>query len=116
MQPPFALTIEQLGDTAVITLAGEFDTTRCSEVADGVAAHMSDGCVHLIINAADLSFCDSMGLRTILDFMNRADKAGGWLRLAGVQGVLQRLLEVTGVSQVIPVDPDVPTALQSRIS
>ncbi|MGW0485416.1 STAS domain-containing protein [Nonomuraea sp. NPDC003214] len=116
MQSPFALTIEHFGDTAVITLVGEFDTTRCPEVTEKIAAGMSEGCVHLVVNVTELSFCDSMGLRTILEFSNRARAAGGWLRLAGVQGVLRRLLEVTGVSSVIPADPDVPTALQSRIS
>jgi len=56
-----------------------------------------------------------MGLRTILEYVNRAARAGGWMRLAGVQGVLKRLLEVTGVAGAIPIDPDVPTAMQARI-
>ncbi|WP_336208659.1 STAS domain-containing protein [Nonomuraea sp. LPB2021202275-12-8] len=116
MQPPFAITIEQFGDTAVVGLTGELDTTRCAEVDDALSGIISEGRVHLIIDVTGLTFCDSMGLRTFLEFAGRATKAGGWLRLAGVHGVVKRLLEVTGVAFAIPMDPDVPTAMQARIA
>ncbi|MFI7452291.1 STAS domain-containing protein [Nonomuraea sp. NPDC049714] len=116
MQPPLAITSEQFGDTAIISLTGELDTTRCAQVDETLSACLSGGCPHLIIDASGLTFCDSMGLRTLLEYVDRTAKAGGWLRLAGVHGVLKRLLEVTGVAVVIPIDPDVPTALQARIS
>jgi anti-sigma B factor antagonist len=116
MQPPLAITSEQFGDTAIISLTGELDTTQCAQVRETLSARLSDGCPHLIIDATGLTFCDSMGLRTILEYVDRTAKAGGWMRLAGVHGVLKRLLEVTGVAFVIPIDPDVPTAMQARIS
>jgi anti-sigma B factor antagonist len=98
MQPPLAITSEQFGDTAIISLTGELDTTRCAQVDEALSACLSGGCPHLIIDATGLTFCDSMGLRTLLEYVDRAAKA------------------VTGVAFVIPVDPDVPTALQARIS
>jgi anti-sigma B factor antagonist len=116
MQPPFAITIDEFGDTAVIRLTGEIDATRCAEVEEAVAATMAEGCVHLVVDATEVTFCDSMGLRMFLGLLDRARQAGGWLRLAGVHGVLARLLEVTGLRSVIPIDPDVPSAMQARIS
>jgi anti-sigma B factor antagonist len=116
MQPPLAITSEQFGDTAIVSLTGELDTTRCAQLGETLATHLADGRPHLVIDATGLTFCDSMGLRTILEYVDRAAKAGGWMRLAGVHGVLKRLLEVTGVAFVIPIDPDVPTAMQARIS
>lgn len=115
MQPPLAITSEQFGDTAIVSLTGELDTTKCAQVGETLSAHLSDGRPHLIIDTTGLTFCDSMGLRTILEYVNRAARAGGWMRLAGVQGVLKRLLEVTGVAGAIPIEPDVPTAMQARI-
>lgn len=116
MQPPLAITSEQFGDTAIVSLTGELDTTRCALLGETLSAHLAGGRPHLVIDVTGLTFCDSMGLRTILEYVDRAAKAGGWMRLAGVQGVLKRLLEVTGVAFVIPIDPDVPTAMQARIS
>lgn len=116
MQAPFTVTCEQFGDTAVVTLTGELDTTRCDELDETLAGALSDGCAHLILDTTELTFCDSMGLRSLLEFKERAQRAGGWLRLVGVRGVLKRLLEVTGVAFVIPIDPDVPTAMRARMA
>ncbi len=116
MQPPLAITSERFGDTAVIRLAGELDTTRSAQMDGILSAYLSDGCPHLILDTTSLAFCDSMGLRMLLEYVNRTAQAGGWLRLVGVHGVLRRLLEITGTAAVIPVDPDVPTAMQARIA
>ncbi|MGI5268697.1 STAS domain-containing protein [Nonomuraea sp. CA-218870] len=115
MHAPFAITSEYFGDTAVISVVGELDTTRCSRLDEALGAALSDGRVHLVIDATGLTFCDSMGLRTLIEHVQRAKAAGGWLRLAGARGVLRRLLEVTGVAAVIPADPDVATALRARL-
>ncbi|MFC5820623.1 STAS domain-containing protein [Nonomuraea harbinensis] len=115
MHAPFAITSEYFGDTAVISLIGELDTTRCPQLDEALGASLSGGRIHLVVDTAELTFCDSMGLRTFLDYVERARQAGGWLRMAGVRGVLRRLLDVTGVSVVVPIDPDVPTALRARL-
>lgn len=113
-QPPFAIAVEHFGDTAVISLTGELDTTRTPQLDETLDTCLSQDHIHLIMNVTDLTFCDSMGLRTILEFVTRSARAGGWLRLVGAQGVLKRLLEVTGVAGVIPMDPDIETAMRAR--
>ncbi|MFG1941385.1 STAS domain-containing protein [Nonomuraea sp. NPDC048826] len=115
MHAPFAITSEYFGDTAVISVVGELDTTRCSRLAEALDACLAAGRVHLVIDTAELTFCDSMGLRTLIDHVERARLAGGWLRLTGARGVLRRLLDVTGVGALIPIDPDVSTALRARM-
>src|SRR5688500_15095219 len=116
MQPPLDITGERFGDTAIIRLSGELDTTKCAQLGETLSAHLADGCPYLVIDATALTFCDSMGLRTLLEYVDRTAQAGGWLRLAGVHGVLRRLLDITGVTAAIPVDPDVPTAMRARIA
>jgi anti-sigma B factor antagonist len=114
MHAPFVITSEHVGDIAVVRVTGELDSTHCARLAEALDACLSAGRVHLVVDASRMTFCDSMGLRTVVDYSERAQEAGGALRLAAVHGAVARLLELTGVSAgVIPADPDVATAVRA---
>ncbi|MFF1868788.1 STAS domain-containing protein [Kitasatospora herbaricolor] len=62
----------------------------------------------LVVDLAGVTFCDSAGLNTLLQARRNAERQDMVLRLARPSDIVTRLLEMTGVDQVFPVDSDVP--------
>ncbi|GAA3110107.1 STAS domain-containing protein [Streptosporangium carneum] len=113
MTARLAISVRRHEGASVIVLLGELDKLSTPSLDDVLAAQLADGARWLLLDVADLRFCDSTGLWTMLGFLRRATHAGGGLRLAGVGGVLGRILHLTGLSTAFPVDADVAASLRA---
>ncbi|WP_440100444.1 STAS domain-containing protein [Streptosporangium sp. H16] len=107
------LSVRRCEGASVIALAGELDKLSSPRLRDLMVAQLDDGARHLVLDVARLRFCDSTGLWTMLELQRRAGAAGGCLRLAGVHGVLERILTITGLAGAFSLDPDVPASLRA---
>jgi len=107
------LSVRRHEGASVIVLVGELDKLSSPRLRDVMVTQLDDGAEHLILDVAGLRFCDSTGLWTMLEFQRRVSAAGGRLRLAGVHGVLERILVVTGLVGAFSLDPDVPASLRA---
>ncbi|WP_329089198.1 MULTISPECIES: STAS domain-containing protein [unclassified Streptosporangium] len=107
------LSVRRHEGASVIVLAGELDKLSSPRLRDVMVTQLDDGACHLVLDVTGLRFCDSTGLWTMLEFQRRAGAAGGYLRLAGVHGVLARILTITGLAGAFSLDPDVPAALRA---
>ncbi|MEU4578072.1 anti-sigma factor antagonist [Nonomuraea sp. ATR24] len=58
---------------------------------------------YLIIDLAGVGFCDSIGLNELVDIMHRCEARGTRLLLGGVQGVMARVLYITGLRNAFEV-------------
>ncbi|HEX4817545.1 MAG TPA: STAS domain-containing protein [Nonomuraea sp.] len=57
----------------------------------------------LIMDLADVAFCDSMGMNELIGIMQRCEARGTRLLLGGVQGVMARVLSITGLRHAFEV-------------
>ncbi|MEV4161871.1 STAS domain-containing protein [Nonomuraea dietziae] len=80
-------------------LAGELDANSSPLLPPAIATAMEGGCRRLTVDATDLAFCDSSGLRALLQDQRSVTSAGASMELANVHGMLGRVLEVTGLSK-----------------
>ncbi|GAA3121957.1 STAS domain-containing protein [Planomonospora alba] len=96
---------------AVISISGDLDKVSAPQLERVLSDVLEGGDVHLIADVSRLEFCDSTGVWLLLSGLRRAFEAGGWLRLAGVRGFLERLLELTRLRDAFPTDPTVADAL-----
>ncbi|GII02954.1 STAS domain-containing protein [Planobispora takensis] len=96
----------------VVSVAGDLDKVSTPELDRTFADLLAEGHVHMIIDVSDLEFCDSTGVWMLLSGLRRTFEAGGWLRLAGVRGFLERLLELTRLGDAFPTDPSVAESLR----
>ncbi|MFB9674826.1 STAS domain-containing protein [Streptosporangium vulgare] len=110
------LSVRRHEGASVIAIAGELDKLSSPRLRDVMVTQLDDGSCHLVLDVTCLRFCDSTGLWTMLEFRRRAGAAGGCLRLAGVHGVLERILTITGLAGAFFLDPDVPTSLRAMSS
>jgi anti-anti-sigma factor len=69
-----------------------------------IIAQLSRGIARLVVDAAELSFADSMAIRTLtLAALTLKDRGGGMVLLRP-QPQLARMLALVGADQVITVD------------
>ncbi|KAA0943207.1 STAS domain-containing protein [Streptomyces apricus] len=56
----------------------------------------------VVLDLSDVSFCDSVGLNTLISIWREAEENGTELVLACTPGPVQRILQITGVDQLLP--------------
>jgi anti-anti-sigma factor len=90
----------------VITLVGQADQTTVAPLGELLTAQLSRGMARLVVDAAQLSFADSMAVRTlVLAALTLKDRGGG-LVLLHPQRPVVRMLALVGADRVITVDPE----------
>ncbi|MEH0549123.1 STAS domain-containing protein [Streptomyces sp. B21-105] len=98
----------------IVTVHGEID--RNVKDALGQALALGDGMTPPLRIVADLSgvtFMDSSGINVFITAHLRVSQAQGWLRIAGAQESVLRVLQMVGVDTVIPCHLTVEQALNA---
>ena len=87
-------------DERMITVIGEIDLATAPEFGKA----LKDCHGKVVVDLREVPFMDSTGLRVLLTEQNRLTEAGGSLRLLTAGGQIDRLLEITGLTEVFQVD------------
>ncbi|MFJ4828815.1 STAS domain-containing protein [Streptomyces sp. NPDC088747] len=108
----FRLTAQHTdGDLALAHVAGELDVATAPELRAQALALIEQGHHHLILDLEAVTFCDSSGFNALVGIYRCAKTANGTLVLAAVPARLERLLELTGLSTLLPAHPTAAHAL-----
>lgn len=103
------------GDWAVVVLAGEVDLGLVPEVREALDALLAENRTRIVLDLALVSFMDSAGIGVLVYGMRRAEaRPGGGLRIAAAGPQVSKLLELTGLSEVIPGYADRKAACEGR--
>jgi anti-anti-sigma factor len=106
-----ALAVHRDGDVAVLTLSGELDFSNVDNVRTDLQTAMTDKPARLVFELSQLDFIDSSGLAFLLE----AARAAPAVEVRAPSPAVRRLLELTGLSRVLPVVEDTkPLARTSR--
>ncbi|MFI6602960.1 STAS domain-containing protein [Nonomuraea sp. NPDC050536] len=89
--------VERAPRAALVRLEGDLDKVSAPAFRTCLAGLAEEGCVEVVVDAARLAFCDSSGLWVLVEHQRALSGLGGSLQLTGVQGVLLRVLDVTGL-------------------
>ncbi|MFF0309118.1 anti-sigma factor antagonist [Streptosporangium sp. NPDC004379] len=107
-QSATALTISsQTRDGVVILRArGELDLGSAPVLRDRLReATERPAAPALVVDLAEVSFCDSVGMSELVLALHRSEDQGLRLALSGVHGSLERLLLATGLHNVFDIHP-----------
>ncbi|GGX48176.1 STAS domain-containing protein [Streptomyces chryseus] len=85
---------------AVLALAGELDLGGEAVLARAVSKVLDAGYRRVVLDCADISFCDSRGFNALLTARQATHEADGVLALAAVPERLQHLLTLVGAEEI----------------
>jgi anti-sigma B factor antagonist len=103
--------LQGLDGTTVVIAAGEIDLATCPALREAllVAAGFSS---KVVVDLSAVTFLDSTGLGVLIDGFKRVP-AHGSMCLVGATGMVAKVLSITRLDEVIPIHPDVETALSA---
>lgn len=90
-------------ETGVFVLHGEIDAHTAPELAAHLDPLPNDVGEVLTLDMAGVSFMDSSGLRVLIELNRRADESGASLQVRAPSRAVARLIEISGLSDVIGV-------------
>ena len=96
----------------VITVSGRLvmgkEIAHLEEVVKGIVAEGQQKI--FVFDLAGLDYADSSGIGTFVACLTTIRKAGGEMRMAGVNARIQRLFTLTGVDHLMSLFPNVAAA------
>jgi len=97
------------GAATVVEAVGELDFTSINQLRDVLLPLVEQGIV--VLDAAEITFCDSVGLQVILEAQHVARRNGADFRLAAPSMQLTRVMDMAGASRAVQTFPDTESAL-----
>ena len=91
-------------DGAVVIVDGDLDVETAPQLDEQVSALIGDGHRRLVIDLAAATFLDSTAMRTLVtSIAPLRDDATAAVVLAGVHGIAERALTISGIGQMFTV-------------
>ncbi|MGD8403464.1 MAG: STAS domain-containing protein [Anaerolineales bacterium] len=87
----------------LIKLAGKLDILGIGEIETKFAGHCNGENVRVVVDLSEVDFLASIGIRLLTLTANAVANRGGKMALIGPIPDVQRVLEVTGIPEIIPM-------------
>jgi anti-anti-sigma factor len=110
------VSTEQRPPVVVISVAGELDMATAPQLQTQITELLEQGHARLVFDLAEVSFCDSTGLSVFVRAKNSCDEMDGIVRLAAPQRGVLRILQVSGLVEVLQTYPTVDEAVTADAS
>lgn len=91
--------------TATLVLNGDLDVSSVPRLRDVVQQALATGEPNVELDLGDVGFVDSTGLGVLIGAQRRAEESGQRFVLVSVSPSLQRVLDLTGVREMLTDDP-----------
>ena len=101
----FSVSTRREGARGLIALEGELDLHTADELTNAVSGLLEQKVARVEVDAGGLSFADSAGLRAVLMARAAAEDAGATFGVTVVSASVERLIEITGLSDLLVDDP-----------
>ncbi|MBO0870909.1 MAG: STAS domain-containing protein [Micromonosporaceae bacterium] len=102
-RPELTITVRRTPGEIVLVLAGEVDLSTAGQLSAVVTNLLIDPPPRLVLDMADVTFCDSQGLGTLVVLSRRAALAQSCLVLTNVAEFLMRVLDITGLRPALMI-------------
>ncbi|MEU2062412.1 STAS domain-containing protein [Streptomyces sp. NPDC013455] len=107
---PLKITAREAATGPVLGIAGELDYASAPELRERITTLALQPGQRLVLDLADMDFCDSSGITALIAARNHAHAARADIALAAVPPNTLRILRIVGLDQVFTLHPDSDTA------
>ncbi len=97
------ITSREAGEVTVVELEGSLDTGTAPTVNGKLTELASGGATKMVVDLTAVEFVSSAGLRVLLATTKKLRKAGGDLRLCGLNETVQEVFEISGFDAILKV-------------
>ena len=94
----------------VIALAGELDMACSPELRELLHEQASSKQPALVLDFSEISYIDSSGLATLVEYVRLAQDFGGKFGLAAVTERVRTILDLVRLSEIFPIFPTLAEA------
>ena len=101
-QHPLTIEVRPSAGSITFALVGELDLSSCTTLRTCLE-ELDPGVTDVAVDLTGLSFIDSSGLALLVTTQQALAGRGGSMALLGANGHVRRVLEVSGVDQVLTV-------------
>ncbi len=101
---PLEVRAQRDGATLHVALVGDLDAHTAPMVAEVVDPLLAaEDLTAVVVDAHELSFMDSVGITEFLKIHRVVAERGGFVRLAGAGPTVRRVLDITGLSELLDI-------------
>jgi stage II sporulation protein AA (anti-sigma F factor antagonist) len=105
----FSSQAREDGDLVVVTVIGDVDLSSTDLLWDQLNAWL-DPSVRVVVDCSQITFIDSMGLRTLVQAAHAASDMNTYFGLVAPSAAVVRVLELSGTSDLFTISDGVPEA------
>jgi anti-anti-sigma factor len=89
-------------DPVVVRVTGRLLFDTLPPLAEALSGPIPQACPRVVLDLSAVPMCDSSALNLLVRTWSTLTDAGGWLRLAGTQPLVDRVLEITNLTRILP--------------
>ena len=105
---------EQSGGVAIVRVGdARLMYPMLADFAAAVSDLVASGKRDIVIDLTPVTYVDSATIGCLMDLYRQISKAGGHLKLSGVQKRVETMLTLTGAQNFIEIHADEPSAVKS---
>ncbi|MDQ1034026.1 stage II sporulation protein AA (anti-sigma F factor antagonist) [Streptomyces sp. V3I8] len=110
---PGRLSVEHsaIDGVRVVTVRGEIDHTVKDVLSDALLVPDGAAAARTVVDLSGVTFMDSSGISVFIGAYQATAGGAGWLRIAGAQESVLRILQIVGMDTLIDCHPSVEQAL-----
>ncbi|HLN16702.1 MAG TPA: STAS domain-containing protein [Acidimicrobiales bacterium] len=112
MEQNFEISEESRNDIPVVSVSGEIDVATAPGLRERLQALVASGKSTIVVDLLNVSFLDSTALGVLVGVLKRCREAGGDLRLVMTEPRIQKVFEITGLTDVFTMFSTVDEAAQ----
>jgi anti-anti-sigma factor len=98
----------------VVAVSGEIDDVAATKLLHKLDRLVAEGRARIVLDMSGVRICGAQALSALVRTRARAERAGGWLRLAGTPPHVRKVITVTHLDRLLPHHDDVAAALMGR--
>ena len=103
----------QFDDVTVLSLSGSIDAMTAPKITEFIQTQIGRGNTKLVADLSGVDYTSSAGLRVLLGAIKETRAQSGDLRLAGIQPDVQKVLNLSGFTNILKTFDNTDAAVAS---
>ncbi|PPA70542.1 anti-sigma factor antagonist [Jeotgalibacillus proteolyticus] len=98
---------EQTDEQVKVAIAGEIDAFTAPKLREKMEPFSLQEGITLIVDLSQVNYMDSTGIGVFVGLFKGMKSNGGHLQLIGLSDRLKRLFDITGLADIMDINPEV---------